>query len=126
MQFSAAPALRRMLRGASAEQDNFAERAAFSDFTSLALCLVSRAERGPTSPFWDEARHLRRIVPVYLAQLSFHFALLAQGQAPIHEHEHREHRDGQDGGPLKEKTEHDENEANILGMPDAGIGSRRC
>lgn len=66
MQFSAAPALRRSLRSASAEQDNFAERAAFSDFTSLALWLVRRTERGPTSPFWDEGRYLRRIAPVYL------------------------------------------------------------
>jgi hypothetical protein len=43
----------------------------------------------------------------------------------VHEHKRREHQQSQDSRPLKQKTEHDDDEPDVLRMPDAAVDACR-
>lgn len=50
-------------------------------------------------------------------------ALLAAGEAHVHDHQEGEHRQGQQGRPLHEEPEQHQDEPDVLGMPHVGVGS---
>src|SRR5687768_2438425 len=81
-----------------------------------------------TSPSWlrngavgaelgEKSRNAILVLAVRVAELLEHLGLLAPGEARVHEHKDRIHRQRDDGRPLHEKAGHDQHEAQVLGMP---------
>ena len=51
-------------------------------------------------------------------------ALLALGETHVHEHQHREHHQRDQRRPLEQEANHDEHEADVLGMAHTRVRSR--
>mgnify|MGYP001424902446 CR=1 FL=1 len=62
---------------------------------------------------------------IQTAEFSGGIPLLDASQAHIHEDEHGEHRQGQQGRPLKQEAEHHKDEADVLGMTHVAINASR-
>lgn len=59
---------------------------------------------------------------VLVAELGDRVFFLMPGENDVHRHQHREHGEGQYGRPLQEKAKHHKDEADILWVPNVGIG----
>ncbi len=60
-----------------------------------------------------------------VAELRQRFTFLAPGESQVHEDEDREHRERDQGGPLEQEPDHDQDEAYVLRMTDPGVGAGR-
>ncbi|SPK77272.1 protein of unknown function (plasmid) [Cupriavidus taiwanensis] len=88
---------------------------------SVRLGAKQLAESDP----WNEPRRSPAVRFILLAECFQHILLLRSGQANIHPGENREHQQGKNRRPLQEEAGHDENERNILRMPDVRVEARR-
>src|SRR5450759_5041124 len=74
----------------------------------------------------EKSRRLCRIVAPGLTEEPFGIALLDDRQPHVHPHQDGEHRQRQEGRPLKQKSEHDQDKAVVLRMANSGVGPTGC
>src|SRR6516165_585226 len=74
--------------------------------------------RGERSAPRQESRHALHISTVLVAEFPQSLALLDACEPHIHDDKHRKHQQRQQGRPLQQEAEHDDNEAHILRVPD--------
>lgn len=72
---------------------------------------------------WKKSRHCRRVTLVRRSKRRCSLALLLASQADVHPDQDRKHGESEQGRPLEEKAEQDQDEAHILGVPHIGIGT---
>src|SRR6516225_8447809 len=61
------------------------------------------------------------VVLISATEIAKRLPLFGMGKPNVHPHQQREHDQRQDGGPLKEESEHDGDESDVLRMPHVGI-----
>jgi hypothetical protein len=78
-----------------------------------------------TTQMRKESRRGIHVAPVFFAKLRQHFLFLPSRELYVHSYENRKHDQRDESRPLKQKTKHDQNKADVLRVTHIGIRPRR-
>ena len=94
-----------------------------NEFGSLSVPLNGRAGENVFEA-GHKPGHSLGVASVHVTQFGFDFPLFAQGKTPVHDKQNGKHRQCENGRPLEQEPNQNQDEADILRMANAGVRPR--
>src|SRR6516165_7009969 len=93
-------------------------------FSSAVVIAAIRCFAEDATQSWNEARYFSGVPCVGIAEFRHRIAFLCPSKLDVHDGQHGKHGQRKDRWPLQQKSEHHQDETDVLGMADVTVRTR--